>query len=507
MTQSEKEKSEKLLRLLFTIFSIGVGMCAVFYVMTKGGDFDFLWHTILSDYMVEHKSLPVQDTLSWRSVEMGYTEIAHSWLGSLLLGRVVRLFTTSGYTPLFGGRVFSVLTYLTCILFIRFTYFKGKRLWSYPLACVVACVPYSNVRIQNLSFIILMLMIYVLFEAKNWKWTISLPLLLMLCANIHGGTVVLFLGVMIIYTVWQFIPKFSVGMIQHLPTEDKKLRLAYVIACVVSAFTICINPYGWKLYYYFMHVENDNFATTHISEWRPVTSAFLIFKVAVIVLGLILLQRKKVGLLKYGIVAGFFILSWKYARFIDYATMCSIPLLVAYGDNFEESIRSVNFTGKLEKFMQVVKKVLTIIMLSGSVILPCYALLMASVALRSGIGEGYVHRMLTEDVIEYLNEKDFQRPLNFYNEGAVILYAGFPTFVDSRADLFVGDELRDAGKLAHQEALKDDLDAILDKYAFDAIILGSENYYGFQNYMSGKDDWVIGYRDEEFMVYERIETE
>lgn len=504
---SEEEKSEKLLRLLFTIFSIGVGVFSAFYLMTKGGDFDYLWHTVLSDYMWENKSLPVQDIYSWRSVEMGYTEIAHSWLGSFLLGRMVRLFTLSGYSPLMGGRAFSFICYLICVLTVRGTFFKGKKLWVYPVVCVAISVPYSNVRMQNLSYIILILILYILFEAKNWKWTLFLPILIMLCANIHGGTVILFIGIMLVYAVCQFVPEFSFGMLQHEPTTDKKLRIAYLGACAVSLLAVSVNPYGWKLYTYFMHVGGDNFSATHIAEWKPISSAYLVFKVMFIILLLIVLQRKQINLLRYGIVAGFSVLAWKYGRFTDYAVVCSVPLLVAYGESFVDSLQSISLSEKAKKAAGVVKKVLITIMLSASVIVPCFDLLVMSVALKGSLGETYVNRMLTDGVIEYLKEKDFQRPLNFYNEGAVLIYAGFPTFVDSRADLFVGEELQDAGKLAHQEALKDDLDAILDKYAFDAIILGSKNYYGFQNYMSGKEDWVIDYKDEQFMVYIPVETE
>ena len=507
MTQSEKEKSEKLLRLLFTIFSIGLGVAYLFHIWTTNGDLDYLWHTLLADYMWKYKTLPVQDYFSWRSIEMGYTEIAHSWLGSLLIGTVVRFFVNNGYTPLLGGRVFSFLSYISCLLVVRATFFRKQRLGAFPVVCLILAITYRSVRMQNISYILLVLILYVLFKSKDWKKLLALPVLMLLCANIHGGTVVLFLGVILVYTIWQFIPKFSIGYFEHKPIENKPMKFAYVGACVFSAIAVCVNPYGWKLYTYFMHVEKDNFAAKHIVEWLPIATTMLAFWIMAAILAVILLQKKTVPLLEYGILAGFFVLSWKYRRFFDYAYISSIPILMTYEKNFAEFFSGVQLSEKKNKIVKHIKNALTVAMLSLAIILPCTELLIISVALRNTSGEVYAGGMLTDEEIEYLSEKNFQRPFNSYDVGAPLMYAGFKSFIDSRADLFVGSELEDMGKLVYQQGHTEELDAILDKYAFDAVIVQTDAFYAFENYISSKDDWVLGYKDDKLTIYEYVGAE
>ena len=91
------QKNKKISSLFIMLLGIFSGLCIGLSCFMLGSfDTDFLWHTVLRDYIVEHKSLPVQDIFSWRSLEMGYTEIAHSWLGSIILGSYIRFMSGLG---------------------------------------------------------------------------------------------------------------------------------------------------------------------------------------------------------------------------------------------------------------------------------------------------------------------------------------------------------------------------------------------------------------------------
>lgn len=493
-----QDKKKGLETALFVCFSVCVGIGFLFYCFTKATDADYLWHIRLAEDILKARALPTVDTYSWRSMEMGYTEFAHSWLGSVILGSMIKAIASTGCNLMFSGRLFSLFWYLVCVLIVRHTFYKERVTWTYTLACVYIAQTYSLIRIQNLSNILFVLMLCVLYKSKKPWQLFWLPILTILCANIHGGIAIIFVGVQLVYTIWQEIPKFRIGAFEHKPVQEYKMKSAYALASFLSVLAIRINPYGARLYTYFLHVENDAFSTKYVFEWMPISVKGLDYILIIVLLALPLLQRRRVNILRYGLVLGFFILSCKYRRFAGYAIIGSMPLLAEYGELF-----CVETEGRLKKVLLGIRKIILTAAVPVLLFMIAWWSWMIQYATVSEDASFGVLQLNAEE-ITYLKTAGYQRPFCDYNCGADLIYIGVKPFVDSRADLYVGGELGDMADLITQTKPREALDEIMDKYAFDATITPVNRSYGFQNYMSAKDNWVLDYKGEHIIVYKYV---
>ena len=502
MNESICEKDNKRLDTgLFVLGSISLGLIFVYLAMQmNGGDRDFLWHTMLGKLILENKSLPVADTFSWLSVERGYTEFAHSWLGSVLISVVVDFFSDLGYNVFFGGRVFALFWYVVCMLVVYFGFFRGRLSIGYTVSCALIGLKYGVIRMQNMSDVIFLLECCILFKAKKKEQLYWLPLLTLVCANIHGGMSPLLIGLGFVYLMWQFIPDFSIGCFEHKRRMLGDMRKTCFVALLLSCLTILVNPYGFDLCRYFMHVQDKTFPMQYICEWQPIPTENLGYRVLLILLLAVAIRRRKTNVLEYGVVLGFTILSFKCARFMEYGLVGSAMLLSDCGMDWHLLVQRLRETGCKDRSIKS-------LCLVAQTIVGLFVVLFGSVLLIFsflGSKTGGEYNALPVEAVECLKEQNFQRPYCEYNIGSSLIYEGFQSFVDSREDLFGDEELHDMMALLMQQKNTDELDALLDKYQFDGAVLFKKGSRLFANYIGHRTDWELCYDDGKVVIYRRL---
>lgn len=533
MMLKTNKKLNSILVMIVGIFSgLGIGVSCF---MLGAFDTDFLWHTVLRDYIVEHKALPVQDIFSWRSLEMGYTEIAHSWLGSVILGSYIRFMAGLGLNYVYCSVSFALLCFIVTAIFVRFLFFKDRVDGFYVIVCAILGGCFSHARIHNMSYLLFILMIYVLFKmyydhkSKCCYW---LPVICLVCANLHGGIIVIFLGVIIIFSLFMLSPGFEFLVFKH--NDSRSISKKMLLSSVLSIFAACINPYGIRLFTYFMHLSRDSFNTTYVGEWLPIRASNIFFLFTSFSLMILIITRFRknnitgIDLLCFGIPFGFLCLSAKYCRFINYAVCSLLPILTMYYDEymalFSIKLRKVEedtLDDKKDENEANTKRNLRILYGVTAFVVITLIVNFADWAtshkfeLMNAENNSTVNTELSDDykytdcvfsdsLVEYLDNAGYERLFCTYDVGGRLIFAGHKSFVDSRADLFANGELSDMNTLIRFTDSADVVDSIIESYNFDGFIMENNAWYAFTEYLSQREDCVLDYCDEQYIVYKRI---
>ena len=152
------------------------------------GDSDFYWHVVLGKEICTTHTIPVNDTFSWLSQELGLTETAHSWLGSV----IVYLFSCIFSNPIYGLLLFSFISAFVYALFMELAW--GKILQDPFENClfVVLLTVFLPIcgRPMNFGLILFAASFFLLndvYRNPDNKRCWLLPVISLLWANLHGG--------------------------------------------------------------------------------------------------------------------------------------------------------------------------------------------------------------------------------------------------------------------------------------------------------------------------------
>lgn len=233
------------------------------------GDSDFYWHIVLGKEICATHTIPVNDTFSWLSQELDLTETAHSWLGSV----IVYLFSCIFPNPIYGLLLFSFISAFVYALFMEFAW--GKELKDPFENClfVVLLTVFLPIygRPMNFGLILFAASFFLLndvYRNPDNKRCWFLPVISLLWANLHGGSLPILFAFNMLFALMSYLPNVNaLGLINEREQQTKKAR-TYISLLITNVLAGLINPYGYKLYYYFF-VTNNEATKKYVAEWQP----------------------------------------------------------------------------------------------------------------------------------------------------------------------------------------------------------------------------------------------
>lgn len=474
--------------LLFIL--IAVLIMTTNYTISDG---DTFFHIKVGEYISKY-GFPSRDPFSMH--DLNYTP--HEWLSDYIFYKVYNGFSFLGLA------IF--LCIMMCILI--FVLYKTNNLLNGNLSPISFILAFGSIYVLNLfkfivvrphifSFIVFVLEIYLIesyIKSRQKLFLALIPILSLLLANLHIGTLPMFFILFLPYLADNMIKLEKEKISSAGNKSDFKLLFSIFLVSIASAL---INPYGLQKMLYFTILFDSNTQTVY--EWQSPSfkgvQGLLIFSTFIIGLMIMIFSKSKISLKNILMYFGLMFMSLYSIRYYSYFMLLTGPIL--------GNILCKNSTIKSLKLPVVAKfknKTLRIIVL--------ITLVLFSLIFKFTYNfEALNLDKFPVDSVRYLKENtDYQniKIFNDYAYGGYILLNDVKVFVDSRQDLYlkaynsnctVYSDYLDVikGKVHYKDIFK--------KYCFEYLVISKNSL--LEAYVSSDSAYEKILSDKDCVLYKR----
>jgi hypothetical protein len=228
------------------------------------GDGDTGWHVRIGEWILAHGQVPWQDMFSY--TKPGQPFFAREWLWDVGAAWLHQRWGLAGVV------LASLLVIaFTTVLLYRLVYQRcGNPLVSIVLTGVAAAGASVHWLARPHLFTMLLMVVFLTLLERvregrtGWLWT--LPILMILWTNLHGGFPI---GIVI-------VGAYGAGeLLRAAVARDSAERLAslraagpYLAAAAGCVLTSLVNPYGYQLHVHLLEYLRDPFQLKYIQEFR-----------------------------------------------------------------------------------------------------------------------------------------------------------------------------------------------------------------------------------------------
>jgi hypothetical protein len=438
-----------------TIYIFLISLACLYYVANARillGHYDLGWHLAAGDLIRERGSIPFQDPWAFTLADKQWINL--SWLWDAIASVVYEYTGADGITILVVACGAIIVGYLTWI-----TRGSGASALAVCISVLAASVFYPafatppNIYLAaspNTSTMLFSVIFYALCLKKQRRY--SLPPLMVLWVNLHGGFVMGFL----------IIGLF--GGLALLRRDWANFRdLGFTgVACLVGTL---INPLGWHIYVGVIETLG-HFVQSYITEWRPYFENILIpgsiagFAYILIFIALEIRHGRSVTVplearLFSWLFLGLGFYEYRYMAF--FYLFSTIPLALHFDLAFPKRLKALSAENSL---------------LTSGLVLAC---MLPFVFMWEAPTLTLSDDLISEQDARYLAASlSHARVLNHWNVGGALIartHGTVPIFVDGRAATAYPDSLlRDYFKLAKWDVDETAWVEILEKYKVDAVL-------------------------------------
>lgn len=232
----EYKRIQKATQVILIVVIITI---ASLYLLRPIVDNDFFWHLKTGEWIWQNKSLPSEDPFAYTTPQTNsdreYFILTSYWLSQVIFYFV---YLAGGMS----GIVFYRFILIGILIYIMLKREKGDNILYLCLLIMflINFLTYPIERPHFFSFLLFSLLLYLLDNIRNEENQcngkgifISLPLLMIIWANMHGGHV-LGQGSIILYVVMEGL-KFTHPSLKPLPPKIyKKLLIAGISGIIIS---------------------------------------------------------------------------------------------------------------------------------------------------------------------------------------------------------------------------------------------------------------------------------
>lgn len=551
-----KEKTQKgNTNIKFTILAIV--LIAVFCIsMTPVTFQNDTFYTIKIGEHITESGIDMQDPFSWHE-NLSYT-YPH-WLYDLL---TYFIYSAFGFTGLY-----ITTCVLSAILGISIFLTNKKLVKNEPISFLITIgtmyviKDYIAARAQLVTFILFILTIYFIerfLETKKKRYGIGLVAIPIAIANLHVAVfpfyfilylpyiaeyVVASVAEIIIYKksivrvlkrkikklskvngkeeevnelkeklarLEEKIDKIKIKRSKELQnpykirmTKNKNVKwlILIMIICILTGF---LTPLGTTPYTYLLKTMQGN-TTENINEHLPLTliNSTEVLITLIIFLAILIFTKSKIRLSDLFMLGGLCYLMFMSRRQISmFVIVCSLIL-----NRLIIEMITI-YLGK-ETIEKITKKFASTI---GMLVISIGVLVFSYYMAKDKIDDKYINEsdypVAACDYIIQNIDLGTSRFYNEYNYGSYMLYRGIPVFIDSRADLyapeFSGKEEDIFMDFIETSGISVFYEDIFDKYGITHVIVYENSKVSMIIDKTQKDLYKELYRDNSFVIYERV---
>lgn len=473
-------------------------------------DTDYFWHIELGKNILQTGRVTGQNTLSWIAEEQGLPFINHSWASDILLYLLSKSIGFMAGACIYGTATMFLLgiclytLWAECLPLDETGFHPTASDWVL-LGLVSWAISHTNgnPRPQQISLIFFVAayrLLKLTWQNKAGRARWLLPVLAVIWANFHGGTLPLLFALTGLYVVLGLLPPFSAGKISHQKSGDAKQMAVLLVA---EAAAGCINPYGPVLYTQLYRVS-VNCANLNITEWQPASMgnvAWVIVSFAVFAVALVVLPQTFTleAVLPVCMFAGMTMLHLRAD--VWYAVALAVFLLEHRDVMRNTFSRLAGERPNCRRFPRLKRvRAEAVLMLVGV----CGAGVCAVVSGKI-IRQGGFYRIFPDELTTVIQTVAPERMFTSYNSGGMAIQAGFQSFVDSRADAFTPEILLDSSIISgngnRTPTYENRVNDVLDTYKFDALLLARYDNNMMIAYFALREDWTCIYSDTWYTLF------
>jgi len=453
---------------------VGAGVYALLLTLAPRllNDPDSYSHIAIGRWIMAHRAVPASDPFSFSM--HGAPWISFEWLSEVIDAAAYALSGWAGVVALAAAAIA-----LAVALLMRFLL---RELSPMPallmvMAAVTLLAPHMLARPHVLTLPIMVAWAAALVRCMDYRapppyW--ALPLLV-LWANLHGS-VVLALGLI--------GPAVLEGLLDEKRSEWPRALLRWLPFTALAVAACCLTPYGPGPLLIPLTTLSAGHALNWISEWRPQDFGHVGSFELLLLAGIFALSRGvTLPVVRALVVLGLIHFALAQVRNADLLAMLA-PLYLAaplarqlgrqIGDDTAGSARSVN--------------------------LAALAVMIVATGLALGRDVRPAPHNTPEAAVASAGLAKAGPVLNDYSFGGYLIFAGIPTFIDGRSELYGGPFIERYNRDVSLADLRDFL-KLLDQYKFDATLL--EPGTPAVALLDRLPDWQRVYGDDVAVVHKR----
>lgn len=481
---------------------------AFLITLNQPPNYDTFWHAKVGEWVVENRAFPYVDTFSYFQ-DLRF--MAHEWLFGVVLHWAMSL-GGIGIAKLMTATVF----FLALSVNLQTLRLRGVNKWIATTSIFFIAIllhGYVQVRPQTFSFLLMSVFLHILERnaaSSRAIWHMAaIPLLFVLVANAHGGTLALFIGVFGIYGVTEMV--FAIARYRNgvaaKAAFNKTLKMLGV--GVASLGASLINPYGFEIYQYAIRIMG-NPHTKRIAEWQPyltIHSDLLDVLIVLTPLLLLLLFRKRLQIRQVFLISLLTGMTFLQRRHFLVLSQFAMVFVTEVAQDAARWFRTKVLTAwnmivaRVAPFRATILATLLVVTLLSTG---------AQLLVLDGYSETKVEQeMLPVDALAFLRTQNIDiendRMLAHYNWGGFLIYNDVKVLMDGRTDLYM--DSFNPGMTLFEDYMSlskytsEEITGFLDKYDVEYILDKPAN--SLSNYASLSDDWSLLYEDGLCRLYQR----
>jgi len=453
---------------------VGAGVYALLLTLAPRllNDPDSYSHIAIGRWIMAHRAVPASDPFSFSM--HGAPWISFEWLSEVIDAAAYALSGWAGVVALAAAAIALAVALLTRFLLRELSPMPALLM---VMAAVTLLAPHMLARPHVLTLPIMVAWAAALVRCMDHRapppyW--ALPLLV-LWANLHGS-VVLALGLI--------GPAVLEGLLDEKRSEWPRALLRWLPFTALAVAACCLTPYGPGPLLIPLTTLSAGHALNWISEWRPQDFGHVGSFELLLLAGIFALSRGvTLPVVRALVVLGLIHFALAQVRNADLLAMLA-PLYLAaplarqlggqIGDDTAGSARSVN--------------------------LAALDVMIVATGLALGRDVRPAPHNTPEAAVASAGLAKAGPVLNDYSFGGYLIFAGIPTFIDGRSELYGGPFIERYNRDVSLADLRDFL-KLLDQYKFDATLL--EPGTPAVALLDRLPDWQRVYGDDVAVVHKR----
>jgi hypothetical protein len=469
-------------------------------VFTQGAkllvDGDTYTHIYLGTWMIENLALPSTDFLS--HTVSGTPWVIHEWGAEVLMGLVYNFSGLAGVSIFFALLVGLTFT----LLFLLLENLDTDPWLALPMMVVTLLLLYPMIlaRPHIFSWLLGSLTFLILHSNRRWLW--SMPIIMILWVNLHGGFI---LGL-----VLQGI--FIVGGILdnrndkgwRVAIQKQRQAITILILCLVVTG---LNPHGYNILGFYLEVRALD-VTQYNPEWQsPDLQTFWILRayLALLMFGL-LVRREPVRWTHLLLLVFCLEAALCHRRHVSLIAILMLPLWLDILRPIQKRLAAF-----LNRCRHPEKKIYSGWTGPATILMIACILVVAVHAIQPGKQDQLqklfpVSKRFPQGAWAYIAEHQPDgRVFNEYSWGASLIYWSWgelPVFIDGFAHKYGEQIYKDYYTIT---GLEENAEELLDSYQVDWVLFPTSR--PLIRYLLLTGNWQQIYRDEQASILKRVSTQ